>query len=688
MMRPNVGRSVRRFKIPKEKIVLSATSLRAHKEPYNVRLFIKLLFSVVALIVYFSLEVVTDADHTTSALTAKSLISSSQSTQPGSPPSNDNGKGVSLVAACQNTHEQLRKSLPLWLKVIGINEIILIDWASTPPLSYVVEELDKMSKTHPPIYVIHIRNEEKWASSKVYNVGFHASHYSFILQVKCDHSVHSNFIEHHPLNHGEFYVGGQHLERSKDEEDLRSVLYIEKESLLQIGGYDERIQEYGGEQKDLTSRLIKAGRLQKDINYNKISHGAHSNDSVHFKSEEEKVLEELKMKINIDLLKSIPPWNRTLAETFQRNSGFKANRDIIMDSFRHENVHYLVRNATFNVPSITSLVSKSEFLSMKDNALGRFLSDRFFLTKCISNQLTISSKYVLLKTLVEKSLETVGRPVPNTLIIHCVNSLSSRLGLLASGLSFSKATGRKLIVLWNKRDGSKQQSFSSIFLDSKNYLALDRIQNSTVKRKKECVKKGVKGSTFFLTYYMGSESSEPSISNVSENHMYIKTDAALRTNNLRVVNSKLIRFNFLNLPFHPDVVREFESLKERGLSNALGFYLKKPLQEGKLHQDNLHAYTAVIESIETFRTQHGTSPKVYLYGADSIRERLQDGNVEVFDSLEPQLKPTSKEYELTFKEELIHILALTHTYEFTTLYNDSLSTFVQLIRGESEAYKR
>eukprot|EP00171_Calliarthron_tuberculosum_P018438 IDg18438t1 len=43
--------------------------------------------------------------------------------------------GYAVAAACRNRHESLRRALPTWLALRGLSEIVLVDWASTPPLA-------------------------------------------------------------------------------------------------------------------------------------------------------------------------------------------------------------------------------------------------------------------------------------------------------------------------------------------------------------------------------------------------------------------------------------------------------------------------------------------------------------------------------------------------------------------------
>jgi hypothetical protein len=40
----------------------------------------------------------------------------------------------SLVTACMNREHHLRRSLPHWLSLPGLDEIIIVDWSTSEPL--------------------------------------------------------------------------------------------------------------------------------------------------------------------------------------------------------------------------------------------------------------------------------------------------------------------------------------------------------------------------------------------------------------------------------------------------------------------------------------------------------------------------------------------------------------------------
>lgn len=381
--------------------------------------------------------------------------------------------GVSLVGVCMGRHDTVKKTAPAWLKVKDVNEIILVDWSSDPPLEPVVRQIP--GGQH--IKVIRVNGEDSWVLSRAYNLAVKAAGYSHVIRTDCDYQVGEDFVAAHsklmedsessavgdtsttgdedPLRDGKhFFAGNYNLARNENEVHLNGAVFIRRKDFLDIGGYDERIQTYGWDDEDLYNRLDKAGLRKMNISYDHVSHVQHDNagrgqSSVKFVTVE--------IDLNSLLLSKLKPWSKHAesATTYHTKAVSQSANSIVIE-------------AKQKPKSLRDLVSQESYEEAWAEALGRRLHDSYSVPWDIIANLPIKEKELLLRRLVHRTenrekakraaLNAAGRsseivdvdslPPPRILICHCMHGLGNRLRALGSCMSFAKESSRELVVVW------------------------------------------------------------------------------------------------------------------------------------------------------------------------------------------------------------------------------------------------
>lgn len=576
--------------------------------------------------------------------------------------------GVSIVAACRNRHEELRHSLSTWTNVDGANEIIIVDWASTPPLSFVIEEVDGIDASHIPVIVLRMANESSWKASQAFNVGFRASHFTKILRLDCDYHVHKDFVSSHPLGSDQFNAGGIHLERMDEDEGLRNLLYAEKEILLSVGGYDERLQEYGGEQADLITRLTMAGYKRIDARYEKLSHSAHS-----IKSKRLGATLDIEGALNLEILKKLPPWNSSGLWTDTGRSRLRPNIGIKVRSFRHQHVTYVNMNASISVLSVRNSLPGKDLVGQRERITREYLHAKFAFPICLSKRMAMSSLRVLVGLLSKQNTQQRENHGPSTFIVHCISNFAARLRLLVSGLSFAKQTGRSLIVLWETNSNSPSR-LSDLVVPS-GYFSLEGINNST-----EPCRPSSDESFASYSFLKGAEGEAHVIRNGVEQHIYVKADSPFISDNRRLVNPISIRASLKNIIPHQRIRERLQALEDDGLNSSLGVYISSTSAKPNPLKD-LSIFAEVQQRLSEIQRKQHTAPKVFLIAHGRFKKRFQMEGLHVLSS-----SPAARyaEDKIPFEDDFISTFALCRVNTFLSFSErgDDFSNFIHLLRGE------
>lgn len=172
---------------------------------------------------------------------------------------------VSLICACKNRIKPLTVSLASWLNYDEIEEIIIVDWDSDKSISY-------LCKLDSRIKIIRVNHEKYFNQPQPLNLALQLCTKEKILKVDTDYilSPYFNFFNNYEADEKTFICG----DKDNISEDaniqfykyLRGLLFVKKEFLDEIGGYNENICEYyAGEDLEIETRLKLYGLNQKNI---------------------------------------------------------------------------------------------------------------------------------------------------------------------------------------------------------------------------------------------------------------------------------------------------------------------------------------------------------------------------------------------------------------------------------------
>ncbi|MAR21392.1 MAG: hypothetical protein CMD25_05370 [Flavobacteriales bacterium] len=207
---------------------------------------------------------------------------------PVKPPNLNND--VSIVVGCKNREKMINISIHSWLYYPEIKEIIITDWSSDNPITY-------LEKIDPRIKVIRIEGQEYYNASTPVNIAIKKASNPVILKLDVDYIInpYGNFYDLINVTENE-YICGNHKDTYIDNDlnfvkGMNGFLCVYKEHIESVGYYDESIENYGVEDCDMFKRLYDLGLERKTLKFNSynipIYHNPH-NDFFRTENFEEK----------------------------------------------------------------------------------------------------------------------------------------------------------------------------------------------------------------------------------------------------------------------------------------------------------------------------------------------------------------------------------------------------------------
>jgi len=362
--------------------------------------------------------------------------------------------GVSLVAVCMNRHSTLEKALPSWLSVKGVEEVVVVDWSSSPPLE------DKLRGTSDPrLKVVRVENEPKWVLSRAFNLGLTMATRERILRVDCDYELHPDIMAGHPLDGAQdqplsqFYAGNWRNAKNENQIHLNGIVIVRRADFWKVLGYDERIQTYGWDDEDLYTRLEQfAGLTRMNISYDYVAHIQHD-DTARAQSGVRFV--EVEVDFNRVLLGKLDKWSRIMLKEEEMKP---SQYDVVTSSGG-----YVVLRSSHRPDGLIELTPESFAREAWNTGLGRRLHDEYGTPWDVMVTMGTAQKEALLEQLMKADIERKKFSVDGgedaeaselapagVVIVHVQHGLGNRLRALASGLAFARAARRGLVVVWER----------------------------------------------------------------------------------------------------------------------------------------------------------------------------------------------------------------------------------------------
>lgn len=162
---------------------------------------------------------------------------------------------LDLITPCRNRAEDLKNSLPSWIACELIRRIIVVDFNSTKP---VIEDLN--GATNERLTVIRVEDEPIWRQGRAQNVGLGLSDAELILKIDADVSVVNllAYVEAIARDPTLFFTGFSKHGTSS------GLCLAPRRKLQAIGGYNDHMSGWGGDDVDIYRRLKKRG-LRREL---------------------------------------------------------------------------------------------------------------------------------------------------------------------------------------------------------------------------------------------------------------------------------------------------------------------------------------------------------------------------------------------------------------------------------------
>ncbi|CDF77453.1 unnamed protein product [Chondrus crispus] len=478
------------------------------------------------------------------------------------------------------------------------------------------------------------------------------------------------------------YAGNSRLIRANEDEDLAGTLFIGKKDLLEVGGYDERLQDYGGEQKDLLERLDKNRMRRLNIDYSTLLHN-------HYDGEAERGLTSRQVEnlveeaVNLELREKVPMWNSLEAWrsfSFIPESMLEPNASV--PSRIHANVQYRDIVGRSQVPSIRDVLMDSAVDTTKGKVLSRMLHEWFDMPSDFTDLLDGSDKDRILYALLEKRQTASRFTTPRVLVMHCVGGLIPRLFALASGLAIANHTDRLPIVVWEKEAPLVTALFQELFEVQEHFMVAGIYTKQFFEKYTEDQKSGEEMRSMQVYDLAGQqEASSKLIHTSSGTHIFIRASKAVGADVVRYTSPMSIREQFQMLALEESVQSRLRDLADKGISERLGIYVGE--SEPYENSDITDLGTIMKEKVEAVRP--GALPPAYIVSDLPTFERIRPVFGSIIHNLPLSMDCTAEDIDCS-RTELVRLFALTKTREFISIQEaqeDDLSELVMLLRGHS-----
>ena len=164
---------------------------------------------------------------------------------------------ISVVTTCKNRLEYLSESLPSYVALDVVSEVIVVDFDSDIPLSHSAE----LSRLSDKVKILRVENRPTWKIGLAQNIGLSFVSNDIFIKVDSDVSILSLDSYVKRIAKGELdYIRGMHAKGTS------SGMIMSKKSIYEkVGGYNDWLFGWGYDDGDFYNRLNKAGFSRHDF---------------------------------------------------------------------------------------------------------------------------------------------------------------------------------------------------------------------------------------------------------------------------------------------------------------------------------------------------------------------------------------------------------------------------------------
>ena len=164
----------------------------------------------------------------------------------------------SLVTACMNREDHLRRALPSWLRLPRVEEIVVVDWSNDRPLT-------DLPSLDPRLRVVRVEDESRWALSYAYNLGIQEAHGPLVFKCDADCLPRLEVTQFLAPGESHFFAGNWRSGTGKKKLSVNGQCLVSKAQFEQVNGYSEYIRTWGRDDEDFYERLVCAGFERREI---------------------------------------------------------------------------------------------------------------------------------------------------------------------------------------------------------------------------------------------------------------------------------------------------------------------------------------------------------------------------------------------------------------------------------------
>jgi hypothetical protein len=259
-----------------------------------------------------------------------------------------------LVTACMNREAHLRQSLPRWLAVPQMKEILVVDWSNHPPL-------DDLRAIDSRVKVLRVTGERKWILSYAYNAGIARATQSVIVKCDADCIPSAELLNYAP-GPKHFFAGYWRSGAAVGKPSVNGQCIFLKSQFQAVNGYSELIRTYGRDDEDFYDRLIAHGYERKEIPPTCLNFVAHSNDERvvnQFAGEEASSIEHrvlrdtLYNEMHNCWIARLMPWNAS------------RHRATFLETSQEDRLSVVCRDQSQEIPIPAEIEAKARLLALR-----------------------------------------------------------------------------------------------------------------------------------------------------------------------------------------------------------------------------------------------------------------------------------------------------------------------------------
>lgn len=173
---------------------------------------------------------------------------------------------ISLCIPCMGRTHDLKETMPHLIKAVNESppvEIMILNYNSKDDLNEFIKSVEGLKKENSLSYAKYY-GREHYHLAHAWNLAVRASVGDYIVIMGTDAILARNYIERlrKLIKDGCIWMRTKHL---------KGIVAVKRKLFMEIGGYDERFEVYGGEDRDFEARLLRSGKKLGLVPNNMIS---------------------------------------------------------------------------------------------------------------------------------------------------------------------------------------------------------------------------------------------------------------------------------------------------------------------------------------------------------------------------------------------------------------------------------